>query len=93
MNKEKELLRQAFKYLKNFSSFYGGHINDKLIQLMVDIEIELVKHEPEPKPDRWSDIKVSFDAEKDALIVGVGESVRLTFDGETGKLKSAEVLR
>jgi hypothetical protein len=46
----------------------------------------------EPKPDRWSDIKVSFDVQKDTLNIGVGESVRIHFDGETGKLKSAEVL-
>jgi hypothetical protein len=47
---------------------------------------------PEPKPDRWSDIKISIDVEKDCVIVGSGEIVRIHFDGETGKLKSAEVL-
>ena len=47
---------------------------------------------PEPKPDRWSDIKISIDVEKDCVIVGSGEIVRIHFDGETGKLKSAEVI-
>jgi|688.fasta_scaffold1135004_2 hypothetical protein len=48
---------------------------------------------PEPKFDRWSDIKISIDVEKDCVIVGSGEIVRIHFDGETGKLKSAEVLK
>ena len=47
---------------------------------------------PEPKPDRWSDIKLSIDVEKGSVIVGSGETVRIHYDGETGKLKSAEVL-
>ena len=38
---DRELLREAFKYLKDISSFYGGHKSDKMDQLMLAIEIEL----------------------------------------------------
>ena len=44
---DRELLRKAFKYLKDISSFYGGHRSDKMDQLMMAIEIELAEPDQE----------------------------------------------
>ena len=45
---DRELLQKAFKYLKDITSFYGGHRSDKMDQLMLAIEIELAEPEQEP---------------------------------------------
>ncbi len=44
---DRELLQEAFKYLKDISSFYGGHRSDKMDQLMLAIEIELAEPDQE----------------------------------------------
>jgi len=46
---DRELLQQAFKYLKVLSRFLGGHRSEKMDQLMMAIEIELSKPEQEPE--------------------------------------------
>ena len=43
------LLQEALKYLKDISSFYGGHRSDKMDQLMLAIEIELEEPEQEER--------------------------------------------
>jgi hypothetical protein len=47
---------------------------------------------PEPKPDVVVDECVILDRQYGAEIIYGTKNLRLTFDGETGKLKKAEVL-
>ena len=48
---------------------------------------------PEPKPDVVRYVRATPDAERYFVAApGYDENLRLTFDGETGKLKKAEVL-
>ena len=47
---------------------------------------------PEPKPDVVVERWVHIDGSTSSCRYGGGVNVRYTFDGETGKLKSAEVL-
>ena len=64
-----------------------------------DITCPSFRHEgeyrikPTPRPDvvRWACINESYGASSPSDIVG-DPDIKLTFDGETGKLKSAEVL-
>jgi hypothetical protein len=60
-------------------------------------EDQLYRIKPEPKPDIVAYTTINFDIKHTGFLVGflsfekIG-NLRLTFDGETGKLKSAEVI-
>lgn len=51
---------------------------------------------PEPKPDIvrwcWSSVHMGWDSPTPSCAVTREPDLKITFDGETGKLKSAEVL-
>ena len=87
------IMQQALEKYLSKEMPAGTEICDPLwwaSRIAKELEAELAK--PEPKPDRWSDIKISIDVEKGSVIVGSGEIVRIHFDGETGKLKALEVI-
>ena len=53
---------------------------------------------PEPKPDVFAVRKVYYDSIRNGIEIRLAEhwevnNVRFTFDGETGQLKAAEVLK
>jgi hypothetical protein len=67
----------------------GGIVSDAIAAL----EAEL----PKPKQDRVSHLRCDFLDHINGAICAMGQTydrknLRLTFDGETGKLKSAEVI-
>jgi len=48
---------------------------------------------PEPKPDVVKRMSLFIDTQHHLIFSQDGDNLKLTFDGETGELKSAEVLK
>jgi len=64
------------------------------IEDLGDFVFDIVRIKPEPKPDVIENLNLSFDKEKGLTYLPVSApNLKLTFDGETGILKSAEVIK
>jgi len=65
------------------------------INFLADFESrEKVRIKPEPKPDVIENLNLSFDKDKGLTYFPVSApNLKLTFDGETSELKSAEVIK